>query len=180
MVGRHKSWWRPSRSTAAICLALGLILVALGRLAGGAFLIGLGFINYLVFFRPAGKQVRPAASVYSDRASSTEPVLAALAVIGRGELEISRRRRGSARFRAYHVIVDETDLGKIRRDQSRVFPLTAGLHEVHLALDWARSRSLTVDVRSGERSSLSCWGSPFGSAGQRDWIVLAGPGETID
>lgn len=180
VVRSNKSWWRPSRSTAAICLGLGLILVALGRPAGGVFLIALGLINSLVFFRTAGKQERPAACVSPDRVLRKEPVAAAVAAKGRGELEISRRRRGPARFRAYHVIVNETDLGKIRRGQSRVFPLTTGVHEVHLTLDWIRSRSLTVDVRSGERSSVSCWGSPFGSASQGDWIVLARPGESID
>lgn len=97
-----------------------------------------------------------------------------------GQLEISRRKRGSGDlFRAYHVLVDGNDIGEIRRGELRRFPIAAGPHEIHLVIDWCESPSVNAEVQPGGNVKLECW--PRFSAWQwktavanpNEWIALA-------
>lgn len=94
-----------------------------------------------------------------------------------GQLKITRSKGIMRdRFRAYHVVVDKSDVGEIRRGQSLVFPVSPGQHEVHLEIDWCRSQSLMLEFRPGQDISLRC--SPRPGSARRglkrpdDWIVL--------
>jgi hypothetical protein len=95
-----------------------------------------------------------------------------------GQLEIFRPKRGPDLFRAYHVLVDEDDIGEVRRGQSRIFQISPGRHEVHLVIDWARSPSIDIDAVSGDTIKLVCWPKfHFGQAKKAmanpdEWIVL--------
>ena len=73
-----------------------------------------------------------------------------------GRVEISRSKRGPGFFVAFHVMVDGDDVGEVRRDQTRLFQIAAGRHEVHLELAWSRSPSIDVDIESGETVKLVC------------------------
>jgi hypothetical protein len=81
-------------------------------------------------------------------------------------------------FRAYHVIVDRDDVGEVRRGQLRFVDISPGRHEVHLAIDWARSPSVDVDIASGETVRLVCWPKFPGWQSKKalvtpdEWIVL--------
>jgi hypothetical protein len=90
-----------------------------------------------------------------------------------GELEISRAKGGGDLLRAYHVLVDGKDLGKIRRGQSRCFALPAGAHQVHLELDSQRSRSITLEITPDRKQRLSCRSNfARGTAPTGEWIAL--------
>jgi hypothetical protein len=96
-----------------------------------------------------------------------------------GQLEIVRPKRGTLDlFRAYHVVIDEHDVGEVRRGESRVFWTPPGRHEVHLVIDWCRSPSVDVDVALGETVRLLCWPkfqfwtAKRGLANPDEWLVL--------
>src|SRR5437867_1769407 len=73
-------------------------------------------------------------------------------------LEVRRRKGGWwDRFRAYEVVVDGTRIGEIRRDQSRTWNLEPGTHELHLEIDWCKSKSRMFTVKPGERIAFFCW-----------------------
>lgn len=94
-----------------------------------------------------------------------------------GQLEVVRARRGTAGLFSTHlVIVDGTQVGGIRRGQSRLVPLAFGRHEVHIEIGWTRSPSIEVDIAPGETTKLVCW--PKSQAWQ--WrTALANPNECI-
>jgi hypothetical protein len=52
------------------------------------------------------------------------------------------------RLRAYKVLIDERDVGRVKRGQSATFELSPGSHTVQVAIDWTRSRRFEV---SGDR-----------------------------
>ncbi len=69
-----------------------------------------------------------------------------------------RRASGgySDRFRAYRVLIDGREAGKLRRGQDLVVEVEPGTHEVHATIDWARSPTVSVTLGGGEEASLVC------------------------
>jgi hypothetical protein len=99
---------------------------------------------------------------------------------GRGDSQLAlyRPKRGPDLFRAYHVKVDGAEIGEIRRGETRVCPLSAGRHEVHLEIDWCRSPSVSVEAVPGEPVNLVCyprfraWQSRKALATPDEYLVL--------
>jgi hypothetical protein len=60
------------------------------------------------------------------------------------------------RGRAYEVFVNGKSHGKIRRGEQIEIEVDPGPQEVHLAIDWCRSPTLTVDAKPGSRPRLRC------------------------
>jgi hypothetical protein len=54
------------------------------------------------------------------------------------------------------VRVDSQESGSIRPGETLQLEVAAGPHSVQIAIDWARSPSLDVEVRSGETVLLRC------------------------
>jgi hypothetical protein len=87
-------------------------------------------------------------------------------------------------LRSYKVIIDGTFVGAIRRRQTRSFDVSPGQHEIHLTIDWCRSRSIQLELLPGEEAHLSCKArSLFGGRGVAhpdDYIMVdvaePGPG----
>ena len=75
-------------------------------------------------------------------------------------IRLTREPRGwrADRLRAYSVVVDSQAVGKIRRGQTLELPVAPGAHSVQIAIDWARSPALEVDVDlvPGETVDLRC------------------------
>jgi hypothetical protein len=59
-------------------------------------------------------------------------------------------------LRAYEVMVNGHKSAEIRRGDRIELEVEAGRVEVHLELDWCRSRSLIFDVAEGSVVSIQC------------------------
>ncbi len=95
-------------------------------------------------------------------------------------IHVNRRPGGYVdRARAYKVLVDGEEKGRIKAGESVTADVAPGRHEVHLGIDWARSPTLAVDVQPGEQVTLHCRpnANPFNmlwyiSGGRKNYIGL--------
>jgi hypothetical protein len=62
-------------------------------------------------------------------------------------------------LRAYKVVVDGEEVGRIRDGETLDFVVPPGSHRLRLKIDWTGSKELTFLVRHGEIRSFSS--SPF-------------------
>src|SRR4051794_15244044 len=60
------------------------------------------------------------------------------------------------RARAYKVMVDGNEVGRVRRGETQTFQIAPGPHEVHMGIDWARSPSVEGDFAEGGDTRLRC------------------------
>ena len=60
------------------------------------------------------------------------------------------------RGRTYEVFINGTSRGKLRRGEQVEVEVYPGPQAVHLALDWCRSPTLTIDLKPGDQSRLRC------------------------
>jgi hypothetical protein len=60
------------------------------------------------------------------------------------------------------VVIDGNRAGEIRRGETKTFDVLPGRHEIHLEIDWAKSRNLELDLSPGDIASLTCsdWKTP--------------------
>jgi hypothetical protein len=73
-------------------------------------------------------------------------------VVRRVEVDDSRHKR-----RALKVLIDDQDVGRLKRGESATFELAPGPHTVQVAIDWARAMRFDI-------------------SGDRDHSFLCGPG----
>lgn len=71
-------------------------------------------------------------------------------------------------FRTYRVVIDGTAVGDIRRGETKTFDVPPGQHEIHLEIDWAKSRPLALTLSDGYVASLTCSARPPNSG----WTAL--------
>jgi hypothetical protein len=64
-------------------------------------------------------------------------------------------------FRSYKVFISNTFAGTIRRGRTKSFDVAPGHHEIHLEIDWCRSRDLPLDLGPGEEVKLICKARPI-------------------
>jgi hypothetical protein len=95
-----------------------------------------------------------------------------------GMLTISRAS-GLARdaFRGYRILVDGSEVGKIKRGATATLELPAGRHVVQLELDGLTSHALPVLIRDGQTVQLHC--APGGKASDAIREMTIQPGEYI-
>lgn len=83
-------------------------------------------------------------------------------------------------FRAYRVLVDDQEVGRLKRGESARIPLSPGRHDLQVAVDWKRSARFevsgdgegTISFRCGPRSSLLwAWVDLF-KRGDDTWLFL--------
>jgi hypothetical protein len=53
--------------------------------------------------------------------------------------------------------LDGTEIGRLGAGGTFDFETLAGHHTLHLALDWARSRSIEFDIAAGQQKRFRCW-----------------------
>jgi hypothetical protein len=74
-----------------------------------------------------------------------------------GTIRVTREPRGRRdRLRSYSIVVDSQVAGTIGPAQTLDVPVAEGAHSVQIAIDWARSPVIGVDVASGETVPLRC------------------------
>jgi len=69
---------------------------------------------------------------------------------------IRRDRAYIGCLRAFAVIVDDREEGRIKNGQQLVLDLGAGEHELSLKLDWSRSNRLRFSLTEGEERLFAC------------------------
>jgi hypothetical protein len=69
-----------------------------------------------------------------------------------------RRLKGGGRdpFRAYRVLIDDQEVGRLKRGESARFPLLAGCHDLQVAVDWKRSARFEVSGDGDGTISFRC------------------------
>jgi hypothetical protein len=83
------------------------------------------------------------------------------------------------RARQYAVIIDGTDVGRLKAGESAEFDVAPGEREVFLKLDWVRSRSINVSLSPGQRIGISCRSPSIASlplaltVNRRNYITLS-------
>jgi hypothetical protein len=72
-------------------------------------------------------------------------------------IEITRRA-GAWRdsLAAYDVLIDDEVVAQLTAGGSHAFSVAPGQHSVQLAIDWCRSRTLTVVLSRGDVVRLAC------------------------
>lgn len=75
---------------------------------------------------------------------------------GEGKVTIARASAYVDRARAYKIMIDGHEVGRIKNDTSQTLSVPAGSHELFLKVDWATSPPLTVDVSPGQEVRYVC------------------------
>lgn len=68
-------------------------------------------------------------------------------------------RRGAGwgdKWRSYAIIVDGREIGSIKEHTEVRVPVSAGTHELKLAIDWCRSPDFPVTVAEGKTVIIDC------------------------
>jgi hypothetical protein len=65
------------------------------------------------------------------------------------EIHIERETRAYPdRLRAYRVILDDREVGRLRRGESLTVAAEPGTHKLHLAIDWCAVHSRNSSLRT--------------------------------
>ncbi|MEA2448330.1 MAG: hypothetical protein QOG63_262 [Thermoleophilaceae bacterium] len=93
-------------------------------------------------------------------------------------VDIQRRPGGWVdRARAYKILIDGSEVGRIKAGEAHAFELAPGAHELHLAIDWTRSPSVEMQLAEGERAQLFC--RPNANPLTVLWFITFGRGRYI-
>jgi hypothetical protein len=60
-------------------------------------------------------------------------------------------------LRAYGLVVDGEVVARIREGETQTVAVPAGERDVHLTIDYCRSRRVTIDVEPGRTLNIKCW-----------------------
>jgi hypothetical protein len=71
-------------------------------------------------------------------------------------ISISRDSGYADRFRAYSVVCDDAEIGRIRNGTSANFELAPGTHRLMLKVDWCSSNEVSFTIDAGQKVSFSC------------------------
>lgn len=62
----------------------------------------------------------------------------------------------SDRLRAYQVYIDGQKMGQIKPDETEIFDVPPGRHELRLKIDWGSSETLQVDLGEHDVAKFVC------------------------
>ena len=79
------------------------------------------------------------------------------AAMSDGRITIARAARGWwGAARSWRVLIDDRRVARVRYGQTVTVVATPGRHELQLALDWARSPKLQLDLAEGHELHVRC------------------------
>ena len=61
------------------------------------------------------------------------------------------------RARAYKVMLDGEEMGRVKRGESVSFDAAPGAHQLQMKIDWATSEPLDIEVAAGQDLRFECW-----------------------
>ena len=83
------------------------------------------------------------------------------------------------RLRSYRVVLDGDTVGRVKRGETVTVQADVGQHELHLAIDWARSPSIELELAEDDERIIRCWPNAkpllalyFMTFGRRRWIGI--------
>lgn len=92
------------------------------------------------------------------------------------QLTIRRPRRWQDRFRAYTIVIDGEEVGRLRAGSTVTLPITAGTHTVQLTIDWTGSNELELTINEADEVRLVVAppeeATPGGLFDPGTWIVV--------
>lgn len=92
--------------------------------------------------------------------------------IGPARIHVERLTTGTGdSLRSYRVVLDGAEIGRLGVGDTFDFDTEPGHHNLHLAIDWARSPSIEFDVAAGQAKRFRCWRAATPSGGSR-WSRL--------
>ncbi len=72
-------------------------------------------------------------------------------------IHVDRQAGGyTDRARAYKVLVDGEERGKVKHGEGVEIEVAPGDHQVQMKVDWATSQPLSVTLAEGERAEFVC------------------------
>lgn len=71
-----------------------------------------------------------------------------------GQLTIRRPRRWQDRFRAYTIVIDGEEVGRVRAGSTVTLPIAAGTHTVQLTIAWTGSNELELTINEADEVRL--------------------------
>ncbi len=93
-----------------------------------------------------------------------------------GQLTIRRPRRWQDRLRAYTIVIDGEEVGRVRAGSTVTVPITAGTHTVQLTIDWTGSNELELTINEADEVRLVVAppeeATPGGLFDPGTWIVV--------
>lgn len=106
-------------------------------------------------------------------------ILATASADGGGVVAVLRSGSGYRDvLRAYKIMIDGQEAGRIRRGQRVDLPVRQGKHDIRLTIDWCASPVVPVQVDRGEVARLYC--EPNGGpARQAMYAAASNPGQYI-
>jgi hypothetical protein len=75
---------------------------------------------------------------------------------GEARVTITRGTAYVDRARAYKIMLDGQEVGRIKNNTSETIPVPAGPHELFLKVDWASSPTATFDAAPGQEVRYAC------------------------
>jgi hypothetical protein len=109
-------------------------------------------------------------------------------------IHVHRRDAGyQDRLRAYQVMLDGEEVGRVKRGESVTVDAAPGAHRLQLKIDWCLSKPIELQVAPGQDAYFECWpnSKPFTvlywiTFGRKEYIGLGpaaalppGPGEGV-
>lgn len=77
-------------------------------------------------------------------------------------------------LRAYVVVIDGEKIGKIRRGQTKEFPISSGPHELALRIDWCGSRTIRFSIDEAEMLTFFAKSGRCGRRGEDPFGIIEG------
>src|SRR5689334_6745922 len=86
-----------------------------------------------------------------------------------GTLIVTRPRQFADLLRHYRIVVDDQDVGTLKRCEELRIELPEGEHRMVARIDWARSNYLSFGIRIGETAEIEV------GSNARGWRLIAAP-----
>ena len=80
--------------------------------------------------------------------------------LDKGMIRLKRTSQYVNRGRKFKVYLDNQYITDIADGEEISIPVSAGNHQLHLTIDWAKSEKYTIELANGDNISLLC-GSPI-------------------
>lgn len=75
-------------------------------------------------------------------------------ILETAQLVIQRKHSWADFFRAYLILVDDIELGRIRRNSTLTLEIPAGRHLIGARIDWARGEPILIEAAPGETVTI--------------------------
>ena len=71
-------------------------------------------------------------------------------------ISVSRDSGYVDRIRAYRVVVDGREVGRLRNGETKTFSVESGTHELRIKIDWCCSHTIRFTLAANQTSAFEC------------------------